>query len=266
MQQSFLGLICGLALAGTAAAATYNQNFTFPDGTTNFGDGSTAQANAAGAPITGVLGNQLRLADAATGSSQAAYTIPALANARLGWTATFNFSISDIAGGNQPADGFSFNWGSLTLGTVGDGEEGWGAGVPNLVSGMVDLWQNGNAGDPPDVGLASTVSGTRTLVADQDGMVLADGATESGVATITYHPTNGMSFTTTGLLNNANFTNVAVPGFVPSDAYTFGIAARTGGATHTLLIDNMSITTVPEPTGVALLGLGGVGLLLRRRT
>ena len=264
MRQSSLNLICSLALVGSAAAATYTQNFTFPDGTTTYGDGSTAQGNAAAVPIVGVQGNQLRLADANTGGTLGAYTIPALANASRGWTATFNFSISDIAGGNQPADGFSFNWGNIPLGTVGAGEEGWASGVPNYVAAMVDLWQNGNP-DSPDVGISDSVSGVATIVADQDGTVLNDGQTENGVATITYSPTNGVSFSTTGLLNNAAFANVGVPGFVPDDAYTFGIVARTGGATHTLLIDNLTITSVPEPCGVVLAGLGGLGLLLRRR-
>ena len=263
MRPLFLGLICSVALAGTGTAATYFQNFDgLPNGTTNFGAGSTVQANPAGTPIAGVQNNQLRLADAATGGSQAAWTIPALANASMGWTATFNFTMSDTAGGNQPADGFTFSWGNLALGSIGQGEEGWGAS--NELAAMVDLWQNNNP-DMPDVGIASTVNTTRTLVADQDGNVLADGATANGVATIVYSPANGVSFSTTGLSNNAAFANVAVPGFVASDAYNFGIAARTGGATHTLLIDNMNITTVPEPTGVALAALGGLGLLLRRR-
>lgn len=151
------------------------------------------------------------------------------------------------------------------MATIGGGEEGWGSGVTNYVAAMVDLWQNGNA-DSPDVGLASTVNSVNTIVADQDGTVLNDGQTTSGVATFSYSPTNGLSFSTTGLNNNAAFTNVAVPGFVPSDAYTFGIVARTGGATHTLLIDNLTITSVvPEPCGLGLLGVGGLGLLLRRR-
>jgi hypothetical protein len=31
------------------------------------------------------------------------------------------------------------------------------------------------------------------------------------------------------------------------------------------LVDNLSITTVPEPTGTALFGLASLSLLLRRR-
>lgn len=31
------------------------------------------------------------------------------------------------------------------------------------------------------------------------------------------------------------------------------------------LFDNLEVTVVPEPTSIALLGLGGLGLLARRR-
>lgn len=43
------------------------------------------------------------------------------------------------------------------------------------------------------------------------------------------------------------------------------VAFRLFGATNTAIIDNVSIDVVPEPSTTALIGLGGLALILRRR-
>ena len=75
---------------------------------------------------------------------------------------------------------------------------------------------------------------------------------------------NSISFTTTGLATNAAFNNLSHT-FAGNDAYGWAFSARTGGATEDLIIDNLRIVTVPEPSGLALVGLGLAGLVLRRR-
>jgi hypothetical protein len=54
------------------------------------------------------------------------------------------------------------------------------------------------------------------------------------------------------------------------DAYfmirKISVAETIGGANSTFhVFDNISVTSVPEPSSTALLGLGGLALILRRR-
>ncbi len=251
----------------SASAAVYSNDFNFPDGTTNFGDGSTAQGGNPGGGF--VQAGQLRLTSATTTSTQGAITIPALANSSLGWTATFDFTMADTPGGNQPADGWSFNYGNIPLGTFSPAnpEEGWAIGNAGFtyIAATVDTWQNGNAADPPDVSINMNLAGASSVLADQNGEVLLDGQSTSGSVTITFDPVNGLSFFTSDLNNNANFVNIPLPGFVPDDSFTFGLAARTGGATQDFIIDNLRITTVPEASTSVLAALAGLGLLSIRR-
>jgi hypothetical protein len=253
------------AFTTTASAAVYTNDFNFADGTTNFGDGSTSQSSIAGQGI--VQGGQLRLTTANITSINSSITIPAMANSSLGWTATFSYTMSDAAGGLQPADGWSFNYGNIPLGglSAGGPEEGWapGTGV-DYVTACVDTWQNGNP-DSPDVTIGTNLGSINTVLADQDGTILNDGQAISGTVSITYNPATGLSFVTTGQNNNAAFANIALPGFIASDAFTFGLAARTGGATQDFLIDNLVITTVPEAGSSLLAALAGLGLLTIRR-
>ena len=85
--------------------------------------------------------------------------------------------------------------------------------------------------------------------------------------TATYDALAGtVSFVTTGLETDANFVDIGLPATVAGDdAFNFGFSARVGGANQDLFIDNLVITTIPEPSGLALLGLGALGFFLRRR-
>ena len=81
-----------------------------------------------------------------------------------------------------------------------------------------------------------------------NGPILNDGSTVSGLVTISWDPVDGASFSTTGLLTNANFTNVATT-FTGDDNYLFGLSARVGGANQTVLIDNLIVVTKEGDTG-----------------
>jgi hypothetical protein len=260
---ALIGLSSGF-LCSAATAASYLQDFDgFADGTTDLGDGSTISSNLdqAGNPVgrASVQGGALRLTEDDVNSQRASFRIPAVANSSLGWTATFDFTMFDAAGGNPPADGFSFNYGeilpqtTLAAGPTGHGNAETGMGG-TVIAFAIDTWQDGGQG----FNIWGATDPNRI-----NGNVLPSGVEVSGTATISWDPAT-TSFTTTGLGDNATFVDVPHT-FVGNDSYGFSFSARTGGANEELRIDNLSIVTVPEPSGALLLGFASCGLLLRRR-
>ncbi len=249
-----LGAVCS-----SATAATYLQDFDgFADGTTDVGDGSQMNGTA------NIQSGQLELTRDGVAGGFASFNVPAVAGSSSGWSASFDYTIIDSIGANEPADGFSFNYGNFGPGILGSAEEGMaGEGtVTENLSFEVDTWMNLDA--EQGVNLAEKAGGADLSLGFTNGSILSDGTTVSGTATMSWDPVNGASFSTTGLLTNAAFANVATT-FSADDAHLFGLSARVGGANETVLIDNLSITTVPEPTGTALFGLASLSFLLRRR-
>ena len=234
---SIVALCASLSIAANASAESYIQNFDgFADGTTTLGDGSMINGTAS------IQGGKLELTRDGGAGGFSSFAIPALAESSLGWSATFDVSISDSVGANEPADGFSLNYGNAALTELGSAEEGMaGAGdVTENISFEVDTWMNLDA--EQGVNIAEKVGGADTNLSFTNGPILTDGTTVSGEVVISFHPVNGLSFTTTGLLTNADFLNVPTT-FDGDDAYTFVFSARVGGANQTVLIDNFTIET-----------------------
>lgn len=269
----FVTTAAGTALffAGAANAAVYAQNFNgFADGTTNFADGSLVASNDG---LASAQGGAFRIASDSISGQTSVYKVPGLTGASLGWTATFNITISDTLGENPPADGLSFSWGSIPFtnslppvdGVSGFGaEHGWQLGsAGDHISFEIDTWMNG--GTDNGLRIASQVAGVHTHVAETPGIILNDGGSVSGLVTLSWSPTAGASMSTTGFVTNVNFTNVPVPGFTGSDTFVFAFASRTGNADETVLIDNLNITSVPEPSNTLLAGAAGLGLMAMRR-
>ena len=151
----------------------------------------------------------------------------------------------DSVGANDPADGFSINYGDAAMGEQGSAEEGMNANqATENISFEVDTWRNGDAEQGVNI---SGLSGGSDLgqLAFTNGVILDDGQTVSGTMEISYDPSLGASFKTTGLNTDADFENVEIPDFIPSDDHTFIISARVGGANQDLFIDNLVISTGP---------------------
>ncbi len=264
---SLTGLMASFSLlsSGLTLAATYSNDFdSYPDGTTDLGDGTAF--NGASASIQG---GRLQLTIDNQGLGFASFTIPALANSSQGWSMSADIEMFDAVGGNPPADGFSFNYGDFAIGERGQAEDGMAGrpGVTSNISFEVDTWMNFDAEQGVNIsGVLDGVDIQNQLGAFNNGPILDDGQTVTGTMTASYNAAAGtVSFVTTGLNTNANFVDIDLQGAVGDDAWNFGFSARVGGANQDLFIDNLVITTVPEPSGLALLGLGAFGFFLRRR-
>ena len=160
--RSILVFLC--FAASSAQGELYEQDFDVAD-TNNLGDGTAMAGDAT------VTGNVLRLTTN-TNSNNAAFHVPALIGSADGWAVTFDFTISDPAGGNPPADGFAFSYGAIPSGTLSTlAEEGW-PGIANVLSFEVDTWMVGDS----EVGPAIAVDGSN--VAFTNGDILGNGGSD----------------------------------------------------------------------------------------
>ena len=235
----------------TSTATRYEQDFDgFPNGTIegNLFDGSDFRSVAGN---HGVQDDELMITRDGSGSVHSSFRIPAIVNSSAGWVATFDLTLFDSVGANLPADGLSFVYGDIPAfnpdqPTVnqpdahGQAEEGWGAA--DHLAFRIDTWENG-AGEA-GFDISSNVGGANVNHANDPTIPLADGQTIDTVATVSWDPVNGASLSTE--LTGPIFTDVPTPGFTGNDAYTFGFTARTGGATQTVLIDNLVIGSPPS--------------------
>ncbi|MFL2479933.1 MAG: leucine-rich repeat protein [Verrucomicrobiales bacterium] len=219
--------------------ASYSQNFDgFDDGTTDLEDGSVMTGAAAS-----VQDGRLQLTIDQQGLGFSSFSVPALPGSSQGFTASFDYELYDSLGANDPADGFSFNYGDAPLGDQGQAEEGMAGrpGVTENISWEVDTWRNGDAEQGVNI---SGLAGGADLgqLEFTNGIILEDDSRKTGTIEISWNPAVGASFTTTGMTTNADFSNVETGAFVAEDGHNFIISARVGGANEDLFIDNLVIT------------------------
>ncbi|MFA6174747.1 MAG: hypothetical protein WC334_09245 [Kiritimatiellales bacterium] len=264
MKKIIVFTAAGLVAAGVWAGS-YSQNFNSASGgTTNLGDGTTISDTGTGhAQVwdNGGSWKALRLtqdSNPAVGgaSTFALYDLDA-GNAVQGFTATFDVLIKNDMG--IPADGFSFNFG--TLGTLPyGGEEGMYAGTGSMLSIGWDTYDNGG-GDPQSIEVyVNGVSvGNSTVKPPVISSFLSDPfqtvsiAWNSGGLDVTYDGT-------------AIFTDLNVSGFTPLFGAQFAFAARTGGEDEDVFIDSVSVNTIPEPVGISLVAtVASMAWFIRRR-
>ena len=218
---------------------TYSQNFDdFDNGETDLGDGSVIFGQAAS-----IQDGRLQLTIDGQGLGFSSFSVPPIEGSSQGFTITFDYEIFDSPENNPPADGFSINYGDAALGEQGSAEEGMNSNqATENLSFEIDTWQNGDAEQGVNI---SGLSGGADLgqLAFTNGVILDDGQTVSGTMEISWDPSVGASFKTTGLNTDADFENVEIPDFIPNDDHTFIITARVGGANQDLFIDNLNIVT-----------------------
>ena len=240
--QVFVSALSLVLLTLTAnSQETYSQNFDdFDNGETDLGDGTVITGAAAS-----IQDGRLQLTIDGQGLGFSSFSIPPIEGSSQGFTITFDYEMFDSVGANDPADGFSINYGDAAMGEQGSAEEGMNANqATENISFEVDTWRNGDAEQGVNI---SGLSGGSDLgqLAFTNGVILDDGQTVSGTMEISWDPSLGASFKTTGLNTDADFENVEIPDFIPSDDHTFIISARVGGANQDLFIDNLVISTGP---------------------
>ncbi len=229
----------------TSVPTRYIQKFNgFGNGDTIFVDGSRLQNNNG---IASVQNGALRLTQAGNNGAASVLRVPPLSGSSLGWVASFDVRIRNNRGTGEPADGLSFSYGALpATGLAPVSEEGW-TGTDNHISYEIDTYDD--LGVERGVNLAEQAEGNpqADLVGGfTNGRILNPGTEVAGTVICTFRPDpvnigqSLASFTTTGLVTNAAFNELAAL-LDGMDAYTFALAARTGGLNESVLIDNLAV-------------------------
>lgn len=252
-EQAFRNAVAYMAfLSGNVSkpsgSSVYLQDFTADDGTTDLGDGSTLTSTPA---VIEVEANALVMTRDGTASTLSGYVLPALPDLSGGFVASFDFALS--GGGDRPADGFSFNFGDLGENATGNGEEGF-TGATNDLRVEFDTWDN-DATEP---------EGFNGIGFDVE--TGADNLARCRIPLDSMAWTNNAAFRFTGefrpvwikwqdgLLDLVIdgvpiFTGVDTGAWVPNG--NIGFTARTGGATETLILDNVEIASTGEVATIA---------------
>lgn len=232
-----VGLLVSLLVVCSAHAGQYSQDFSaYSAGTTSFGDGSVLYSDQLGtvAAVQDSTFKELGLTASGTGSTHSAFLLPDLDSAEpvYAFSAKWNSQVY----GNFPnaADGFSFTFGqvgSLNLISGNTQEDGYGTGITFSVHTYT--------GNSP--GFYLKINGTN--VAAQPYSPGTQWGTNNNTRhffEVNWNYTNGVSVSMDG---QAIFTNVATPGYTIQGGNQFVWAARCGGLSEEVRLDNIVVVT-----------------------
>lgn len=164
----------------------------------------------------------------------------------------------------SPGDGFSFNFGDLNTSTPGDFEEGFPSNGGDVLSVSWDTYTNSGA-DIAGRG-AVYLNGVEVAGLDNTASIVVENTVDSAFQNVEVSWSNS-----TGLSVNYGGTDVYSDDALalnPNAGDLFAFAARTGGAKQDVFIDNICLSTVPEPAAsgivIGLPALLWVGFVRRR--
>ncbi|MCA9247896.1 MAG: PEP-CTERM sorting domain-containing protein, partial [Planctomycetales bacterium] len=268
-------LAFGLAIAfstSNASAGIYSKHTI----TQNFGGGGTAYTLTGNASDTSNPGFG-RITPAANGQyGSIAFDDVAPGNYFVSdfFTATFDINITPGGATNQ-ADGFSFsllprgtfpNGSNVNSGAFSSGAE-QGLATGGFAIGF-DIHQGG--GEPNNNHISIAHNGAELAIVTPS-FDFSDAGTHAASLLIEYLDGGGANVSFTLDQNGAGspetiFNNFFIAGLNQFDSRAV-FAGRTGGQNALQLIDNVALQwgSIPEPSTALLLGLGLVGLTVRRR-
>jgi hypothetical protein len=259
-----LFLACGCS--SLAFAGTYIQNFNSFSSGYNFNDGSIVRTgNNEGTTVGSWTGNPgFRLTQDNIQNQNASYFLPNLQTTHTmsGFSASFDLLFkSDIV----PADAFSFNVGTFktTASSFGNDQgmyDATGVKTGSMLSVVWDTYNNGGS-DPNSIELL--LNGVRLANNTSTIPYVPNTFSSLNYRNVTINWANNLVNVTYG--GTTVFSNISTGSFAPVMGDTFAFNANTGGSTQDAFLDNINITTIPEPSALVLLGLGSVSLLRRRR-
>ncbi|HNX27155.1 MAG TPA: hypothetical protein PKK48_07085 [Phycisphaerae bacterium] len=269
MGRMCVGLVL-LSLVAMAQAGSYTQNFnSIAEGSSNLGDGSTIvsyvgdEINVTNVYYNGTSWRALRMTEDGVGETQAAYAMPQLdtGSTVTEFTVTFSLLITYNGGGEEwdvPADGFSFNFGTVNLDSLQgmECERGLYTGEGEMLSVS---WETFTYAVPS---IRVLVNGEE-IASEEDYLpIIEDSIDGASFQSVTIHwDSNGLDVTYGA---NTIYTDLDVSGFAPTEGDIFAFAARTGACYENVFLDNVSIITMPEPLTIGLLATCSLTLLQRK--
>ncbi len=255
-----IGLVYVCLTAVSVQAGSYSQDFnSAAEGSTDLGDGSTIVSSIPGVTQVYYHGSwkALRLAQDEAVATVANYAIPDLdpGVAITGFTATFDVLIK--SDGGDAGGGFAFNFGKL--GTMPyDGECGMYSGSGNMIS---VYWKTNYRPRSIDVYVKSGIVGQESAYP----MIIGDSLDDPFQSVTIHLDANGLDVIYNGQTVFPDLDVFSFFGYTPSAGDRFAFSATTDDASEDVFIDNLSITTVPEPMTSSLFTAGCVAVFYQNR-
>ena len=280
-------LVFGI-VSGAFAAGTYTENFNSYSGgtTTGFANGGALYfgGNASGIYQNSSNWTALRLVQDGNGSDTATFLVSGVEQSGQmvnEFSASFglHFKNSGGIGDSDIADRFSFNFGNIpTAGLPRFGENGvWSSGQSGgLLSVVWDFYDNdsgngsGDANTNDRIGIEVYRNGTlvtgsfRSFDNNWVNANLTNGVFDNVEISWRGWDTGGLTMSVGGTAVYSDFNFGGLPFDLQNGEFAF--SASTGSESMDVFVDNISISTVPEPSSWALLALGIGGLVALRRT
>lgn len=283
MKKSILSSLLGLGLASSAfAAGTYTENFDNYAGgaTSGFTNGAILLRNGDGVVYhNSPWWKALKLVTDNAPGANSTFVISGVEKSGQPInviSANFGLYFKNSGGLNAAniADRFSFNFGNVSTTDINPHENGTWTGSGNLLSVVWDFYDNdttdgaGDSNNNDRIGIEIYKNGT--LLANSFRAINPTWVYDS-LGTGAFDAVNISWSKDTGKLDmsiagTSVYSSFDLGGFNPGLSDTrFGFSAATGAESMDVFVDNISISTVPEPSAASLLVLGIGGLMALRR-
>jgi hypothetical protein len=287
IKKIILSTLLGLGIVyGAFAAGTYTENFNSYNNSANsgFSNGGALYRTGDGGEVYhhSTAWKALRLIGDNNNNDASTFLISGVENSGQvvnEFSVTFGLHFKNDGGlsGADIADTFSFNFGNIpTAGLPNAAQNGvWSGQSGGLLSIVWDFYDNdtgngsGDSNNNDRIGVevwrnGSLVSGSFREI-DSSWVVTSLNSPFNNVQ-ISWRgwDTGGLNMTVNGTSVYSNFNFGGLPLNIENGEFAF--SGATGAESMDVFVDDISITTVPEPSAGALLMLGIGGLIALRRT